>query len=470
MTDAQRADYFESLCGELVARIAVLEAELTRLRSDSSNSSKPPSRDGNDTRESAKQTRQQRRVMQRQDTRKPGKQPGSEGRYLARVVNPDVTIVHTPASCSGCGKSLQDGVVVDVTNRQVFDLPPIGVHVTDHRVEHRLCGCGSTTTAAFPAVASAAACWGPGVKALAVYLSVRQHLPVARTAEIVSDVLNTPVSTGFIVNAQTAAANRLDGFMEHIKKMLGRSTVMHADETSTRVSAATYWVHVASTPTLTWLGVHRNRGRVAITDHAILPGFKGVLVRDGLATYDDLEAIVAQCGAHLLRHLENVGRASQHQPWTTEMSRILLDAKTMSETGTITSDQIRWFHAQYRSVMLEAFAACPPGPRPRGKQRHSNGWTEPDHLAHNLACRFRDQEPDVLRYLTTPNVPFTNNQAERDLRMTKLHDKISGTFRNDQAARNWATTRSYIQTATKNRITPLQALNQLFTTTAWLPT
>ena len=305
------------------------------MRSDSSNSSKPPSRDSNDTRGSAKQSRQQRRVEQRQAARKPGKQPGAQGRCLARAVNPDVTVRHPPVSCHGCGSSLRDAPVVDVASRQVFDLPPVRVQVADHQVEYRRCSCGHTSPGVFPPEATAPACWGPGVKALAVYLATRQHLPVARTAEIMSDVLNLPVSTGFIVNTQNTAANRLTGFMEHIKTLLGRTAVMHADETSTRVSATTFWVHVASTPALTWLGVHRNRGRIAIKEHDILPGFQGVLVRDGLATYDDLQATVAQCGAHLLRHLANVGRTSRHTAWTTEMTEILIQAKTAVETGTI---------------------------------------------------------------------------------------------------------------------------------------
>lgn len=448
-------------------RIAVLEAELAK---HSGNSSKPPSRDTNEQRGVKKESRAERRAA----GRKAGKQPGASGRHLARVADPDETVEYRPVSCGGCGGGLDGASDIGSVSRQVFDVPVINVRVVDHVATRVRCRCGHETTGSFPIEATAPTCWGPNVKALAVYLTVRQHLPVERAAEVMSELLGAPVSTGFIVSVQVDAARRLAGFILHVKAMLGRAGVVHVDETSTRVSAATYWVHVACTSMITLLAAHHRRGREAITDIDVLPGYRGVLVRDGLASYDDLtKATHAQCGAHLLRHLAAVGEIAAYRSWTEAMTAVLLDAKTTSETaaqankqrvGARAANRIR---ARYRAVLDDAFALLPPGPPPRRK--HTGGWRQTQREAYNLAARFRDHEPDILRVLTNTAVPFTNNQAERDLRMTKLHDKISGTFRNPTAAADFTTTRSYIQTATKHGRSPIAVLRQLFTTGAWLP-
>ena len=476
MSDDLRADY-ERVIAEQAAlievlhqQVAVLQAELAALRKNSSNSSKPPSRDSNEDRQERKQSRAERRA----EARTAGKQPGAPGRHLQRRAEPDETITHRPSCCGGCGSGLDTGDVVATSTRQVFDVPDIDVHVVEHVACRVRCSCGHDTTAEFPPEATAPTCWGPNVKALAVYLTVRQHLPVARAAEVMSEMLAAPVSTGFIVACQADAARRLAGFIAHVKVLLHNAGVVHADETSTRVSSATWWVHVVSTSMVTLLAAHNRRGREAIVDIGVLPDYAGVLVRDGLASYDDLDnSTHAQCGAHLLRHLTAVGETRAYAQWTTAMTKVLLDAKRAAETAAangrarVPARTAAVLRRRYRTVLDNAFALLPPGPPPR--RRHTGGWRIVQREAYNLAARFRDHEPDILRMLVDTRVPFTNNQAERDLRMTKIHDKISGTFRNPDAAADFATTRSYVQTANKHGRSPLDALRQLFTTGARLP-
>ena len=451
----------------LQARVVQLEAELSK---HSGNSSMPPSKDANEQRQEAKQSRAERRAA----GRKAGKQPGAPGAHLSRRV-PDEVREHRPSACGRCGHDLAHGEVVGSVTRQVLDVPEVNVNTVEHVAVKVRCDCGHHTTATFPVEATAAVCWGPNVRALAVYLSVRQHLPVARAAEVMSELLGAPVSAGFIVAAQADAGRRLAGFIAHIKVALTRAKVLHADETSTRVSADTWWMHVAATTLITLLVAHRRRGREAISEIDVLTAFRGVLVRDGLAVYENLtDASHAQCGAHLLRHLAAVGEADVYKQWTKEMTKILLDAKKASESAAVSGrGRVHWRSARtlrdrYRVVLDDAFKLLPQGPPPRGKHRYQ--WRESQRKAWNLATRLRAHEHEVLRLLDNTAVPFTNNQAERDLRMTKLHDKISGTFRSDDHASHFATIRSYIQTGLKHNLQPATLLRQLFTTGAWLPT
>jgi transposase len=296
--------------GELKSRVADLESQLGRT---SKNSSTPPSRDGNETREEAKLNRAQRRQAQRRQ----GKQPGAEGRHLSQVEQPDHRVVHRPGMCSGCGGDLSAASVVGSEKRQVFDLPPIAAEVTEHVSQRVACACGHVTAGIFPVEAKAPACWGPGVGALGLYLTQRQHIPVARAAEMLSDVLGAPVSTGFLAGLVPEAAGALVPFVDNVVELLSRSPVLHADETSIRVSAHSWWLHVMSTPWLTLLVCHRKRGREAIEAIDVLAGYTGTIVHDGLAAYDYLDnATHAQCGAHSAERavMRNGGRGGRGGP------------------------------------------------------------------------------------------------------------------------------------------------------------
>ncbi len=321
------------LVGELQAQIADLEG---RLGKTSKNSSRPPSSDPNSVRAEKKLTRAQRRAKAREQLKaktkgkpeaKPGKQPGAEGHHLGRVADPDRRVTHRPKTCCGCGGGLAGAEIVSAERRQVFDLPPIKVKVTEHEAVRVRCGCGTLNQAEFPPEATAPACWGPGVRALAVYLMHRQHIPIARCAEMLSDALGAPVSTGFLAGLGPEAAGLLGGFMARIRWLLGQAPVVHADETTLRVSATGWWLHVVATAALTFLGLHQKRGRDAIDDLGVLPGYQGVIVHDGLAAYDYLKlALHQQCGAHLVRHLANAMDHPDTNLWSRLMTGVLLDA------------------------------------------------------------------------------------------------------------------------------------------------
>jgi len=437
-------------------RIALLEAELNR---NSENSSKPPSADPVKPR----QSRAERRAAARKAGRRQGKQPGAPGANLARR-RPDETITHAPVCCGSCGSDMAGAEVVGEVRRQVLEIPEVRVRVTDHIAERRRCACGHETVGTFPPEARAPVCWGPEVRALAIYLMDRQHLPLERTAELLGELLDAPVSTGWLCAVQQEAAGKLVSFIATLKDRLAGAPVVHADETGTRVGLKKHWVHTLSTNLLTLLVVHPRRGVEALEDIGVLGDYTGTVVHDGWAPYEVFDgATHAQCGAHLVRHLASVGATAAFAGWCAEMTEILLAAKTASEAAAGQGrPRVRPTTAAGLPIAL-----LPPGPLPR--RRHEGGFDVHQRAAFNLATRMREDEDQVLRLLDDTRVRFDNNIAERSLRMVKLHDKISGTFRSEDGATAFATIRSYIQTAALNGQNRLDALHQLFTTGPWLP-
>ncbi len=447
-------------------RVTRLETELAK---DSTNSSRPPSRDGVEVRKK----RAGRRADARTQKRAQGKQPGAPGATLERR-RPDATIGYQPVCCGGCGADLAGAEVVGEVVRQVIDLPPVEPTVTDHVAYRRRCACGVETVADMPPAAKAPVCWGPEVRAFAVYLLVRQHLPVGRTAELLADLLGAPVSTGWLCQIQQEASGRLAPFITELKRQLRASPVVHADETGTQVGVTKHWMHTLTTNLLTLIAVHPKRGVEAITDIGILPGYTGTVVHDGYSPYEVFaQATHAQCGAHLLRHLDDVGAAVAFELWTSQLARVLLDAKAAAEAAAaaghrvVDADIAAAITSRYRSTLDVAFALLPPGPPP--PRRHSGGYSTAQRKAWNLATRMRRDTDAVLRCLTDTRVSSDNNVAERALRMVKLHDKISGCFHSLAGAEAFADIRSYLQTADHHNLNLLGVLRDLFTVGPWLP-
>jgi len=312
----------------LIARLQARVAELERrLGKDSSNSSMPPSSDG-----LGKPSRVERRADERAEDRRPGKQPGAPGAHLAQVEEPDEVAWHVPDRCGGCGGDLAGTPVAGVEARQVFDLPPLGLRVTEHRAERRRCACGTTTAAAFPDHVRAAACYGPGVRALVAYLCVHQHLPVDRAAQLLADVLGASVATGTLAAVVAEGAAGLGG--------LSRSCVRGCPPRRwpTSMRPAPGWRGGCtgstrpSTSLLSLFTVHAKRGKVAMDAAGVLGGFAGVAVHDGWAPYWRYEDVRhALCGAHLLRELEAVAD-EPGQGWAAGMAELLVDAK-LAATG-----------------------------------------------------------------------------------------------------------------------------------------
>jgi transposase len=448
------------LIATLQARVAELER---RLGKDSSNSSRPPSQDGLGKPPAPRQQR-------RGGGRAPGKQPGAPGAHLAQVPDPDQVVVHRPERCDGCGGDLTLAPVTGVEARQVVDLPQVRLWVCEHRAERRACGCGHLTAGVFPEQARAGACYGPGVRGLAGYLMVAHHLPVERAARVLGDVLGAGVSVGMLAGLAAEGAGRLGGFIERVREQLTRAEVAHFDETGARVAGRLHWVHSASTPLLSWFTVHAKRGVEAMDAAGVLPGFHGVAVHDGWSPYWRYQgATHALCAAHLLRELEAAAELPG-QGWAAELGEwftiACAQAALARDAGAdrLQATVLAGLTDRYDRILATGRAANPPPPRPPGRRRRRRRSP-----AVCLLERLQVHRDEVLRFLADLRVPPTNNLAERDIRMVKLQQKISGCWRTLDGAQAFLTVRSYVATARKHGVNPLAALRRLFEGHPWMP-
>lgn len=441
----------------LEARIADLEERLGR---NPRNSSMPPAAEGFS--KPPAPSRAERRAAKR----KPGKQPGTEGKHLARVACPDEVVDHAPAACESCGADLADAQVVGTERRQVFDLPEIRLRVTEHVVERRRCVCGCATKAVFPPAATAPACYGPGVRALAVYLAVYQHVPFDRMAQLFADVLHQDISVGALAQMVAEAADATSPFLDHVRVLLADASVVHFDETGGRVAGRLHWVHSASTALLTLLDCHRRRGTLAMDDLGVIGAMTGVAIHDGWRPYRRYDVVHALCNAHHLRELAAIGMVWD-QGWANDLATVLVDAKTAVDTARaagrdrLDDTTLHSIRVRYGTLIAKGIAA---NPEPASGKRH--GY---NNKAHNLLVRLDTQRADVLRFCSDFEVSFDNNQAERDIRMVKLQQKISGSWRTLNGARDFCAIRSYVSTLRKNQHDILTGLHRLFEDRAWLP-
>lgn len=445
----------------LAARVAELEA---RLSQNSRNSSRPPSSDNPFTKPPP-------RSLRTKSGRRPGKQPGDPGARLEPRSDPDEVVVHVPGRCAGCGGDLSRAPSFGHQARQVFDLPPLRLRVVEHRAQRRRCGCGTVTAAVFPAVASAPTCYGPGVAALGSYLLARQHLPVARAAELMSECLGAPVSAGWLAGLVPAAAGRLTEFDTAVREQLQDAPVAHFDETGARVAGRLWWIHVACTEGLTAYHRAPARGEASMNLGGVLPGFTGIAIHDGLTSYRHYDVAHGLCNAHHLRELaaldETLGKHGVD--WPARMANLLVEintavnhAKTAGKT-TLSARRLAGYRRRYRAIIAEGWKAHPP-PAPTGKRgRPKLG------VAGSLLRRLELYQHDVLRFAVDFTVPFDNNQAERDIRMIKLQQKISGSWRTETGADAFLTVRSYLSTARKQQRPALDVLRDLFTGNPWIP-
>lgn len=452
------------LIGELERKVAALEK---RLGKNSSNSSLPPSSDRFRT---PAKTESPNRKARRALGRKPGKQPGTEGKHLAQVQDPDFVVPHPPGCCDNCGGDLADAPVVDVEIRQVFDVPdPAPLQSTEHRAESRRCSCGTTTKAAFPPEARSYACYGKNIRAAALYLMSYHHQPTERTQIALRDLYGVTVSTGFLDQVFTEAAAQLADFMAAVLDALLGADVVHVDETFDFVGTDKIWFHVACNELYTLLHADVTRGKDGTERTGLFPDFQGVAVHDRLVQYFGYgNSRHAVCGAHLLRDLASVAVVASQEPWAAAMTALLVEMKLCGEQvrsagrHRIDEKTLAVFSERYDTIVEAAFSANPEPPR----------WRARDYLekeSFNLAVALRDRKDDIVRFASDLRVPFTNNRAETDVRMVKLHSKISGPFRAMHGAERFASVRSYIQTAMKHGLDPMAVLAQLFAGGAWIP-
>jgi len=446
--------------GELAGareQIAELEA---RLRQTPRNSSKPPSAEGLD------KPPPRPRSLRKKTGRKPGGQDGHPGTTLAQAARPDREIRHEPGSCSRCGTGLAGRPVTGVERRQVFDLPPVTVQVTEHQLIERECCCGHRTKAAAPEGAEAPAQYGPRIAAIIVYLYIGQFLSKKRTAQALAELFGIPLSSGTVAGITARAAGRLGGFLEHAREQIAGSEVAGFDETGFRVAGRLHWVHCARTGKYTLLMVHPRRGTAAMKAMGVLPSFSGVAVHDAWAPYDTYTTPDHQlCCAHALRELQAVTDAAPAGQWCwaaqaaeaiTAMQALVSEAIAQGRTAVgpaALASQIR----NYRSAVL--IGASQTSAR-RGKLMKK----------HNaLARRLLDRQDDYLRFTRDFRVSPDNNGTERDIRMAKLKQKISGCLRTLTGAEQFCAIRSYLSTAAKNGHCFFDALVMLAEGRPWMP-
>lgn len=452
---------------ELRAEVAELQAENAelkrRLGMDSSNSSKPPSLDGLEK----KATRSQR---VRSKDRKPGGQPGRAGRCLEPVAKPDRVERVEPAECTACSGSLADAMEEGFRAVQVFDIPLIEREVTEVRLVRRRCRCGAVTCGQAPPGISGPACYGPNLRAFATLLAAEGQISTERTAKLIAGLLDIEVSTGFVDRCLSRLDAPLERFEEELKQALRAAPVVGSDESPISLAGTRGYAYTVRTGRLTWYGAADNRGHDALDGFGILPGYRGVLVRDdyvGYHKYDTHLAGVQLCCAHLLRDLQGVidnAPDDEHAAWAQAAQRILREAGKSVEqahaTGhTTLSDGQR---ARIESEFLTS-ARCGISVNP-----HSGGKKP---KARQLAERLTAKAHHVLRFTWdfSPGLTWTNNASEQALRDIKVKMKVSGCWRGLTGARRYLRIRSYLATTRAHGLTAMHAIHDALTGTPWLP-
>lgn len=445
-------DLQQAQIASLTARVKELE---DRLATDSHNSSKPPSSDS-----FAKKTKS----LRKPSGKKPGGQPGHSGNTLRQVDTPDLVIIHKPPECLSCGADLGDLPASDYECRQVIDLPPMRLEVTEHRAEIKQCsGCGSSNRASFPPSVTKAVQYGEGLKALGLYLMNYHLLPYRRTREILQDLFGQAVGEGTLAAAAAFCAEELFDSEAQIKEGVRKSEVGYFDETGMYSEGKLIWLHVASTDSLTHYACHQKRGQEATKEIGILPTFKGRAMHDGLKSYLVYECEHALCNAHHLRELTFI-EEQLGQEWAGKMKALLIEIKEKVGEGKEQGDrelgasQIEEYERRFEEILKEGFELeankPPPKTGKRGRKKQSK--------AKNLLDRLSGYREESLAFMYDFGVGFDNNLAERDLRMMKVKQKVSGCFRTNEGARIFCRIRSYVSTMRKQGHNVLTALKSVF--------
>jgi transposase len=452
---AENAALREALAG-LQSQVADLAAQ---VKANSRNSSKPPSSDG--------PARPAPKSLRGKSGRKPGRPKGQPGTTAELTDHPDKKVKHRPAKCGCCGKSLKNAQVTAVERRQVIDIPPVKAVTTEHQLLTLKCGCGCETKAQAPDGVTAPVQYGPRIMGTGIYLWHGQFLSRDRACQALSEMFGCAPSPGALAAAARKTAGFLAPALAAITRHLIAAEVVHFDETGFRTAGKLAWVHSASAGKSALFTVHARRGKDGMKAAGVLPSFAGIAVHDAWAPYDTFGNVAghALCGAHLLRELVAVTETGTDldKAWARQATDALLAlneaadaARTAGQdaTGTETRTKHEDWYRQAAETGIALNAAR------QGKLQQKR---------NALATRMQAREADYLRFARDLRVPFTNNEAEQAIRMSKLRIKISGCMRSMAGAEQFCALRSYLATAARHSIGALDALTTAFQGRPWIP-
>jgi len=442
---------------------AVIQSLRDQLAKNSQNSSKPPSSDG------LKKPRT--RSLRRKTGRRSGGQKGHQGHTLKMVEQADHVQIHKASVCPRCATDLQTVEPCRYERRQMFDIPPVKIEVTEHQAEIKVCPeCGERVKANFPSNVTQPVQYGPRIKAQASYLNNYQLIPLARTCETLGDFYGHAPAEALVLDANAAVADEIEASLDATKQQLIASDVAHFDESGLRVAGQLNWLHVASTDCLTYYGAHPKRGQEAMRAIGILPEFQGRAVHDHWKSYFVFHNCQhALCNAHHLRELLFVVDQYE-QTWAEEMIQLLLDIKAEVDAApadqmSLPPERLAHFERCYDELIVQGLQANPPPADPPPKKRGRKKQSPPK----NLLDRLQQYKPQVLAFMYDLRVPFDNNLAERDVRMVKIKQKVSGTFRTRTGAKTFCAIRSYISTVRKHRLNVIDAIHDALTGNPFIP-
>ena len=460
LTLQQQVRQLQQVVDEQAAAIQSLRDQLAK---NSRNSGKPPSSDG--------LNKPRTRSLRKKSGRPSGGQKGHKGHTLRQVEKPDRVQVHQASTCPHCATGLQSVTPRDHEKRQVFDVPPVRIEVTEHRAEVKDCPeCGQQVKGTFPAEVTQPVQYGPRLKAQAAYLNNYQLIPWARTCETLGDFYGHTPAEALVHEANTAMLEQTEPSRTVVKQQLVAADVAHFDESGLRVEGKLNWLHVTSIGSRTHYAVHPKRGQEAMKDIGILPMFKGRAVHDHWSSYFTFENCQhALCNVHHLRELQFV--VDQYkQDWAQKMAQLLLDIKAEVEDAnphqlSLSPERVAHFERRYDEMIAEGLGANPPPATPPPKKRGRKKQSPPK----NLLDRLKQRKPEVLAFMYDFRVPFDNNLAERDVRMVKVKQKVSGAFRTRTGAETFCAIRSYISTVRKHGRNVIDAMYDALTGSPFIP-
>jgi transposase len=421
----------------------------SKLDKNSSNSHKPPSSDGYSKMPALPKT----------TNKSVGGQQGNSGKTLQMVSNPDLIVKHHLQKCPNCQNNLSESDVIKVgSSHQVFDLPIQKLCITEHQLLVSKCSCGCQSKAVLPAnLSNSPAQYGSAIKSLAVYLNTDFKIPFHKISTLFGDLYGYEFNESTAFNANEQVYGHLEPIETQIKEQLLQSKVLHTDETGLRCAGSLQWLHVASNESYTYLFIHPKRGKIAIeSPQSILPDFKNYLMHDCWASYFGLsQAKHLLCNAHLIRELQSL--IEQGSQWAKSMQKYLLDLFQLTKESILSKELLPKYVRVFHQICQRGFSEEPNPIKTEGKKgkiAKSKG--------RNLLERLSNNQDAILSFAFHQGLPFTNNQAERDIRTVKTKQKVSACFRTVAGANHYARIQSFISTIRKQNLNPFQNLKLAF--------